>query len=340
MVAFAGLLLVPGAAAQTPPEQVLTGADISRAGRIDLTVFAPGGSVATYYERIGSRRVRLGSRVFVGDNLARLDRATTWRCDRLVRRFEVDAVGPDGRNYRGAYSVRTPSCRFRFALTTPQQVPRGRRVAVAIEDGWRLGDAKPRLCIARPGARARCRVQALLPGQARRTYRFTPRQIGTWKVRLRAGGARPLRELRVGAAGTKVRSAPRPVVLTTGDSTIQGVDGFLADQLGASARVVARIRPGTALFKPGRPSWLQTARAQSSAVRPAATVVSLGINDGYPIRTADGQRLRCCSERWVGIYTQARADDDAVLDALRRPGRVDDAAADRGAGAGPAAGRA
>ena len=33
-------------------------------------------------------------------------------------------------------------------------------------------------------------------------------------------------------------------------------------------------------------------------------MVSLGINDGYPIRTADGQRLRCCSERWVGIYTR------------------------------------
>ena len=95
--------------------------------------------------------MRLGSRVFVGDDLARLNRATTWRCDRLVRRFEVDAVGPDGRNYAGAYSVRTPSCLFRFALTTPQQVPRGRRVAVGIEDSWGLGGVKkPRLCIARP----------------------------------------------------------------------------------------------------------------------------------------------------------------------------------------------
>ena len=56
MVAVAGLLSVPATAAgQVPLEKVLcrSGADISRAGRIDLTVFAPGGSVATYYERIG-----------------------------------------------------------------------------------------------------------------------------------------------------------------------------------------------------------------------------------------------------------------------------------------------
>ena len=54
MVAVAGLLFAPTATGQAPPEKVFTGADISRAGRIDLTVFAPGGSVATYYERRAS----------------------------------------------------------------------------------------------------------------------------------------------------------------------------------------------------------------------------------------------------------------------------------------------
>ena len=112
------------------------------------------------------------------------------------------------------------------------------------------------------------------------------------------------------------------MVLTTGDSTIQGVDGFLADQLDGAARVVARVRARHArIFKPGRPSWLETAPGPSRRrSAPAATVVSLGINDGYPIRTADGQRLRCCSQRWLDLYTGASADDDAVLDPLRRPG--------------------
>ena len=110
---------------------IYTGADIGQAGVVGLTAFAPGGSTVVYYERIGARRVRLGQKMVRGSDLGRLDRATTWRCDRLVRRFEADAVGTDGTRYAGAYAVRTPSCRYRFALTVPQRVPRGRTVAWA-----------------------------------------------------------------------------------------------------------------------------------------------------------------------------------------------------------------
>ena len=290
--------------AKAPALPVFTGADISRPGRVDLTSFPPDGSVATYYERVGSRRVPLGTRVLRIDDQARLDQATAWRCDRLVRRFEVDAVAPGGTRYHGAYSVRTPSCRYRFALTTPRQVPRGRRVAVGIEDTWGLGGVSPRLCIAAPAAPARCRVAALRPGQVRRTIRFTPRRTGRWKVRLRLAGSRPLRRLRVGPPGTRVRSAPKPVVLSTGDSTIQGYDGYLEDTLGDSARVVGRVRPGTALFRPALQSWPEVARMQSSELRPAATVVSLGVNDGFPVRTKDGASVPCCGERWVDAYTR------------------------------------
>lgn len=161
------------AAAQAPAVGVFTGADVSRAGNVDLTVFAPDGSTAVYYERIGSRRVRLGERVVRGAKL-------------------------------------------------PRRVPRGRAITVGIRDSWRIGGVKPRLCIAAPGARARCRVVALRSGQATRRYRFTPRRRGRWKLRLRLGSA-------------------------TGDSTMQGVDGFLADRLGGSARLISRVRPATGI---------------------------------------------------------------------------------------------
>lgn len=286
------------------PVPMFTGADISRAGRVDLTSFAPDHSVVTYYERVGSQRVLLGTRVLRVDDQARFDRATAWRCDRLVRRFEADAVGPDGTRYLGAYSVRTPSCRYRFALTAAQRVPRGRRVSVGIEDTWGLGGVAPKLCVAAPGSPARCRVTALRAGQARRTYRFTPRRAGRWKVRLRLAEARPIRRIRVGPPGTKVRSAAKPVVLATGDSTIQGYDGFLADRLGDTARVIGRVRPGTALFRPDLLSWPMVARMQAASLRPAATVVSLGVNDGFPVRTKDGGRIECCGPRWVDAYTR------------------------------------
>ena len=93
-------------------------------------------------------------------------------------------------------------------------------------------------------------------------------------------------------------------MLATGDSTIQGVDGFLADRLGDSARVVSRLRPGTGISKPENPSWLKASRLQSSALKPAATVVSVGANDGYAMRTPDGRRVQCCGEDWVVEYSR------------------------------------
>lgn len=248
-------------------------------------MFAPGGSTATYYERLGANRIRLGTGVMRGANLARLDHATTWRCDRLVRRFEVDAVGTDGTRYSGAYSVRTPSCRNRFTLNVPRRVARGRTVTVGVRDTWRLGGVKPSVCVASPGSPARCRAVALRAGQAATRSRFKPGRSGRWKVRLRYLSARPLRLLAVGGRDVATQPAPAPVVLSTGDSTIQGMDGFLSDRLGESARVVARVRPATGIGKPGAPSWLKTSRIQSSTLKPSATVVSLGVNDGLAMRT-------------------------------------------------------
>lgn len=300
-----GVLAVPAPAhAQVPALGVFTGADITRAGNVDLNVFAPDGSVAVYYERIGGQRKRLGTRVVHGTDLALLQHAASWSCDRRVRRFEVDAVGPDGTRYAGAYSVRTPSCRYRFALSLPRRVGRGHRVTVAIRDTWRTGSVRPRLCVAAPGSPARCRSVRLKAGQFKGSYRFRPRRTGKWKLRLRYGSARTLRLLAVGKRGSARQNAPAPLVLATGDSTMQGVDGYLAETLDKRARVLSRLRPATGISKPGGPSWLTTSRIQSSTLKPVGTVVTLGVNDGFAMRTPAGRRVPCCGDAWTAEYSR------------------------------------
>ena len=328
----------PASPPPTPPinppapavQPVFLGGDTGNVGHVTLGVLGPPAATAVYYERVGKTRVRLGERVLGPLNESRLlPNAVPWRCDRLVRRFEVDVNGPDGTPYRGSFSVRTPSCRNRFALSAPRRVARGKPVTVGVRDSWRTGDAKPRICLAPPGRRARCRKLTFRRGQTRARYRFNGTRIGTWRVRLRLAAARPLLTVEVGGRRAQARRGTPPKVLATGDSTIQGVDGFLADRLGDSARVVARQRTGTGISKPASPSWLKASRIQSSSLKPAATVVSIGANDGYPLNTPDGRRAACCGEDWVAEYsrrvrimmrTWTRFDGHVVWMTLSTPG--------------------
>lgn len=280
------------------------GADISQRGVVNVAAKGPEGSRAVYYERIGGRRVLLGERRLGSPDDSLLRKATVWRCDRLVRTFETDIFAPDGSRYAASFSLRTPSCRDRFALSLPRRVTRGRSVNVAIRDTFGTGGVRPRLCIAPPGGRARCRAVPLKAGQTVARRRLRASREGTWRVRLRLGSAKPLRKMVVGARGAPRRPPPAPLVLVTGDSTIQGVDGYLADRLGAAARVVTRGRPGTGISKPGPVSWLKASRIQSSTLKPRATVVSVGANDNYAVRTPQGRRLECCGQEWLGEYAR------------------------------------
>ena len=71
---------------------------------------------------------------------------------------------------------------------------------------------------------------------------------------LRVGDRRVARTVvRVGRGGPSAGAAP-PTVLATGDSTMQGIDGFLADELGDAATVVSDVRIGTGLSKSDQPA--------------------------------------------------------------------------------------
>jgi hypothetical protein len=95
------------------------------------------------------------------------------------------------------------------------------------------------------------------------------------------------------------RVSAGPVLLTTGDSTIEGIDSVLEDALGSAARVRAESAPGTELSGHGEAGWKTRAAAQVRRLHPRVTVLSLGANEGFGNELPDGRTVNCCGDEWV-----------------------------------------
>jgi hypothetical protein len=95
-------------------------------------------------------------------------------------------------------------------------------------------------------------------------------------------------------------------VLATGDSMIQLVDRQLAARLerGGRVRVRSDARISTGISKPLLLDWPRHARAQARRIRPRVTVVFLGANDGFDMRTPSHRLARCCGDAWVREYAR------------------------------------
>ena len=297
------------AAEATGPELVLA-ADAA-ADRGYITLFLAGASYADVDvdERVGGETRTVAS-VNLGDSLgygggAVLDRALHWRCDRLTRRFVATARNPDGSQDGAAFSVRTPSCRDRLSVTVPRAARPGARVRVVVRDRWRIGGVRGRLCTTAPGGPARCRKLSIPAGRTRVTRELRPRLSGRWRVEVRAPAQRIRRVVSVGVrAQRRMRRDARPTILATGDSLIQNIDALLADRLGRGAAVESDSHVGTGISKSLILDWQRLARRQVARVRPDATVVFVGSNDGFPMSPPGGPAVECCEEPWIAEYAR------------------------------------
>jgi hypothetical protein len=297
------MVVLAGDAAAAHAQQPATAvhffaADTTDAGVIHLHFFGAQGAPVVFYERIGDRLERLGARTAAPGAPTVMRDAVTWRCARLVRRFEATSTLPDGTRATGAYSVRTPSCATRFELRVPRRLAPGERASVRVVDSWGNGGVSPQLCVAPPGGRRDCRTLRLRRAVTVATRRFRAATAGPWRVELRIRGHRLRRAIAVGR-GTS--TAPPPTVLATGDSTMQGIDSFLADELGDAATVRSDVRVGTGISKPGGP-WATLPREQVRRLRPAATVMSIGAVDGFAMDSPEGAAHECCGAGWVAEY--------------------------------------
>jgi len=270
----------------------------NRPGVIDLHFYRAQGAPVTYFECIGDEAIRLGKQSSPTNTTSFYD-ATTWDCTRLTRYFVATATLPDGSLARGAASARTMSCAERFKIVMRRQIDRGRRTRVKIVDSWGIGGVRSRLCVTSPRGRHACRMIVLANGTAVLKRHFRPAARGRWRVELRVAGHRVRDSIAVGIRDVVSKAAP-PTVLATGDSTMQGLESFLSDDLAREATVVSDVRPGLALS--GSNDWAAIAAEQAVRVKPATTVLSIGANESRPMQAADGATLTCCDEAWAAEY--------------------------------------
>jgi hypothetical protein len=290
-------------------------ADTSEAGVISLYFFGAGGAPVEYFERIGGRLQRLGTRTSARDTATAMKQAVTWRCARLVRRFEATSTLPDGTRASGAYSVRTPSCDTRFELAVPRRLAPGSLAAIRVVDRWGNGGVTPKLCIAPPHRSRACGKLRLRRAVTVVTHRVRVTAPGRWRVELRIGAHQVRRSIAVGVASTA--AAPPTTVLATGDSMMQGIDSFLADELGDTATVHSEVRPGTAISKPRTP-WTRLPRSQTKRLRQNVTIVAMGANEGFPMTLPDDTARTCCGTGWIAEYGRRVRSD---MRTYRRKGR-------------------
>jgi lysophospholipase L1-like esterase len=114
--------------------------------------------------------------------------------------------------------------------------------------------------------------------------------------------------------------APHLRLLATGDSMIQVVDGYL--QAGLAGRRATLVRSdahvSTGLSKLGMFDWIRKARGQAASFKPDVTVVFIGANDGFPMKTPSGANVACCGAGWVAEYSRRVA---SMMRSYRRGGR-------------------
>jgi hypothetical protein len=114
---------------------------------------------------------------------------------------------------------------------------------------------------------------------------------------LAAAGAAP--------AQARAESQQELTVLATGDSMIQLVDTELRKRVERpGVRVESDARVSTGISKPRLLDWRRLARDQARRLRPRATVMFVGANDGFNMRTRRGEVAICCGEAWVAEYAR------------------------------------
>ena len=294
-------------------------ADATKPGHIDFYVAGELGAPMTVSEFVeGEETAELGRVVLNQNGHGVIRDAARWRCDRLSRRFEVK--GPvGGKPMRNTYGVRTPSCRDRLEVGLPRRARRGRAVRMVIRDEWAIGDLRLRLCKVERGDRRRCRHIRMPRDTRRMVTSFRLIREGRARISLTGVGINITRRIVVGKKGSGGDPVARgPRILAVGDSMMQGLDAYLADRLAKKARVFRDVHPNTGISKPGF-DWAQRARDETARVRPDASVVFLGGNEGFALRSGSGL-VECCGPVW---YAEFAARVRSMMITYGRAGRAD-----------------
>jgi lysophospholipase L1-like esterase len=272
--------------------------ETARVGVIDLYFQIAGGPPVTFYECVRGRARKLGTATYRSGEMTGLPGAVPWLCDRRQREFRSTTTLESGQVVRGGATTLTPSCAHRFTLSAPARVKRGEAAKVTLNDAWGSGGLRTRLCISAPSRARRCREVAFAAAESVRSVRFRARERGVYRLDLRVRGSHVRGTVAAAVKAPKVKR--RPVLLATGDSTMNGVGTALGDHLGGFS-VQPLVLPGAEISDQ---DWPAFARAQVKRYRPAVTVVSIGATEGFPMTAPDGTTSKCCGPAWIAEYTR------------------------------------
>jgi lysophospholipase L1-like esterase len=183
---------------------------------------------------------------------------------------------------RDVLTVRVPAAALRVTL--------GRPVTWRAVLRWRAGGP----CEAEPDPLLAC-VQVVPPTGEQRLDTTAPRQPSP-------------------TSSTQLR------LLATGDSMIQIVDGYLKSSLARRRATTVRsdARISTGISKLALLDWTRTAHGQARDFKPDVTVMFLGANDGFPMRTPTDANVACCNAGWVAEYARRV---ESMMRSYRRGGR-------------------
>jgi hypothetical protein len=287
--------------------------ETNHTGVVDLYLQNVGDAPVTFYECLNGRPFKLGTVAQHGQQMTGLEGAVPWLCGRLARDFRATATLSDGTPIRAAATARTPNCARRFFLTAPRAVKPGATATVTVTDTWRTGGISTRLCITSPAGDRRCPGVSFAAAVGKRAVRFRATQRGRYRLEFQV---RQFRQHRGVAVGVRAAApTPRPLLLATGDSTMNGVANALSDELGGFD-VKPQIFPGAEI---SIADWLALSRDQVAGLRPAVTVVSTGATEGFPLRSPDKTVHECCSPGWVAEYIRRVR---TMMQTYRRGGRA------------------
>ena len=310
----------PAQAGHPTPDPPLIIADATKQPYIDLYLAAHPNQAMYVSEAVDVGSFNpLASIVLDPGGHRALTRVERWRCDRRNRRF-VAALSSGGPPV-ASFGVRTPSCRRRLEVRMPRRARPGSEVRVSVRDRWRIGDLQLSFCTKAPRGARRCRRLTLAKDRTSLSTRFRVNRRGRWGTALHGPGIRVANVVSVGQPAPR-RTPARARVLVAGDSMMQGLDGYLSDRLGDRASVFRDVVPASGISKPGGINWVQRARDRGRRVRPDATVVFLGANEGFDMRTPSGETVTCCAAdtcctaAWLAEYSRRVR---AMMESYRRP---------------------
>ena len=317
MAAAAVAATPPAEAGHPTPDPPLLIADATKQPFIDIYLAGRPGQALYVSEQEGAASRQLAAVPLDPGGHRVLPHLGRWRCDRRNRRF-VAALSPGGAP-SATFGVRTPSCRRRLSVGLARRARPGAQVRVAVRDRWRIGELRLRFCIDPPAAARRCRPLNLARDRASVSTRFRVADRGRWRTALHGPGIRIPGAVSVGEPPARSGGARKEArVLVAGDSMMQGLDGFLSDRLDGRAQIFRDVVPASGISKPGGINWVQRARDRGRRVKPDATVVFLGVNEGFDMTTPSGASVSCCTAGWLAEY---RRRVRTMMQSYARPAR-------------------